>query len=89
MTRTCLKSPEVYDWLLNFAGVMINIGYLIGVKIVYTTHLNDLDPTDFKDFSKRDVDAGEQIWANEFGQKNGGKAQVRANEFQIHRISFC
>lgn len=39
VARTCLRSPEVYDWLLEFAGVMINIGYSTGVIVIFTTHL--------------------------------------------------
>lgn len=53
--------PEVYDWLLEFACVMINIGYSTGVKAVFRTHLKDKVLMDFKDFAKADVDAGEQI----------------------------
>lgn len=39
VARTCLRSPEVYNWLLEFAGVMINIGYSTGVKAIFTAHL--------------------------------------------------
>lgn len=27
VSKTCLRSPKVYEWLLEFTGVMINIGY--------------------------------------------------------------
>lgn len=45
--KTSLKSPEVYNWLLEFVGVMINIGYLLEVQVVYTTYLKDKDPMTF------------------------------------------
>lgn len=50
----------MYEWLLEFTGVMINIGYSTGVRAVYKTHLKDKDPMNLKDFTKGDVDAGEQ-----------------------------
>lgn len=59
--RTCLRSPEVYDWLLSFASAMMNIGYSNGVKAVFAAHLKDKDPREFKDFAKGDVDTGEQL----------------------------
>lgn len=59
--KTYLKPPEVYNWLLEFAGAMINIGYSTGVKAVYTTHMKGKDPKDFPDFTKGDVDPGAQI----------------------------
>lgn len=74
VARTCLRSPEVYEWLLEFSGVLINIGYSTGVKAVYATNLEDKDPNDFKDFAKGDVGAGEQIKRRverlRFGQMN-------------------
>lgn len=61
VVKSCLRSPEVYDWLLEFACVMMNIGYSSGVRAVFAAHLEDKDSKDFKDYSKGDVDAGEQI----------------------------
>lgn len=43
----------MFDWLLEFARVMINIGYSSGVKVVYFTFLKDKDPN----VAKGDVDA--------------------------------
>lgn len=59
--KTYLMLPEVYNGLLEFAGVMINIGYSTGVKVVYTTHLKGKYPKDFPDFTKGDVDPEAQI----------------------------
>lgn len=59
--QTCLRSPEIYNWLLEFVGVMINIGYSTRVKAMYTTHLKSKNPKDFPDFAKGDVDAADQI----------------------------
>lgn len=59
--HTCLRSLEIYNWLLEFVGVMINIGYSTRVKAMYTTHLKNKNPKDFPDFTKGDVDAADQI----------------------------
>lgn len=59
--QTCLRSPKIYNWLLEFVGVMINIGYSTRVKAMYTSHLKSKNPKDFPDFAKGDADAADQI----------------------------
>lgn len=61
VVRTCLKSPEVYEWMFNFASVMMSVGYSNGVRAVFAMHLKVKYPKEFKDFGKGDVNAGEQI----------------------------
>lgn len=51
--RRCknLKSPEIYDLMLEFVGVKMSIVYFRAVKVVHDAHLKEKKPKEFPDFA--------------------------------------
>lgn len=43
MVATCLKSLELYQWLLRFGGTILNIGKTQGATYVFEKHANDVE----------------------------------------------
>lgn len=43
MVTTCLKSPELYQWLLRFGGTILNIGKTQGASAVFHKYAEDTE----------------------------------------------
>lgn len=43
MVTTCLKSPELYQWLLRFGGTILNIGKTKGATAMFEKYTEDIE----------------------------------------------
>lgn len=43
MVGTCLKFPELYQWLLHFGGAILNIGKTQGATVVFYKYAEDTE----------------------------------------------
>lgn len=43
MVATCLKSPELYEWLLRFGATILNIGKTLGAIAVFSKYAEDVE----------------------------------------------
>lgn len=43
MVTTCLKSPELYQWVLRFGGTILNIKKTKGVTAMFEKYGDDIE----------------------------------------------
>lgn len=43
MVATCLKAPELYQWLLRFRGTILNIGRTQGATAVFQKYAKNVE----------------------------------------------
>lgn len=59
MVDNYLRSPELRNWLLTFAGKLLDIRYSEGVGAVFEAKLKEEKPESFPDFEEGNIDAEE------------------------------